>query len=331
MSDPKYAYESAQESILLPYYKRLVWNTILDWLPAWLSPNAMTVISTACCLSSFLLAALLGTHPAALVAAAFLVLVYLTLDNLDGAHARRIGRSTRLGEFLDHWLDTLNNGFVVLGACMAAGLPNGLTLAVLSAGTLAFYSVQWELRQTGVFRMGRVADIEGNTTVALLYLSLAVLGRDFFHSAPIPGLPNIAVLIGLGVMGQALWTLFSAASRVPEGRGDFAPPALAHLAVLGWTYFGGLDPRMALGIAFFLNPVFTTGPVCARLLGYATPGLDRSVVIGLWAAAAVGLSGISPSLSAGLATAALVGVAAITLMHFGRAFRQLRAKAPVPI
>jgi phosphatidylglycerophosphate synthase len=331
MSEPKYSYESAQDSVLLPYYRRYAWNAILNLLPASLSPNAMTVISTACCFTSFLLASLLGIHPVALVAAALLVLVYLTLDNLDGAHARRIGHSTRLGEFLDHWLDTLNNGFVMLGACLAAGLTSGLTLWVLSAGTLAFFSVQWELRQTGVFRMGRVADIEGNTTVALLYLSLALLGRDFFASTPIPGAPSIAVAIGVGVAGQALWTVFSAISRVSHGRRDFAQPVIAHLSVLAWAGLGGLDPRVALSIAFFLNPVFTNAPVCERLLGHTTPRLDRAVVIGLASCTLLGISGIAPALSRGLATAALLCVAAVTLKHFSSAFTQLRAKAPIPI
>ena len=142
MAHPRYAYDSAQQSLLLPLYRKFFWGPLLRWIPRSLAPNAMTLISTLCCATSFALAATLRDSPLALLAAAGLVVAYFTLDNLDGAQARRLGRSSRLGEFLDHWLDTLNNGFVVLGACLAADLPGLLSLGVLACGSLAFFAVQ---------------------------------------------------------------------------------------------------------------------------------------------------------------------------------------------
>ena len=34
-------------------------------------------------------------------------LAYILLDNLDGAHARNTGQSSKLGHFLDHFVDFL--------------------------------------------------------------------------------------------------------------------------------------------------------------------------------------------------------------------------------
>ena len=115
---------------------------MLEFLPDSWSPNHLTLASTLACATSFLLATLANESTPAMLAAALLVFAYVSLDNMDGAQARRTNRSSRLGEFLDHWLDTLNNGFVVLGACFAVGLEPLLTLLVLSAPTLAFFGVQ---------------------------------------------------------------------------------------------------------------------------------------------------------------------------------------------
>ena len=323
MRESNYVYQSRQDSILRPFYQRWLWNFILSVLPHSLAPNTMTAIATIACLASFLLAATMNDSAVAMVVAALLILVYLTLDNLDGAHARKIGRSSHLGEFLDHWLDTLNNGFVILGACLAAGLPPLLALAVLSCGTLAFFSVQWELRWTGVFRMGRVADIEGNTTVALLYLTIAVLGPGVFQTVLAPGLPSLAVLLGCGVMLQALWTVVSAIRQVSEARADFLPILLAHLVVLTWAGTGAIDPRIALAIAFFLNPVFTSRPVCGRLLGRNVAMIDWAVVVTLLLLTFPSAVGVSPPPANSLGILGAAGLAGITAWYFTISVRGL--------
>ena len=281
LNPPDYAYQSAQDSILRPYYQRWIWDPVLQIIPESWSPNSLTLLSTGCCATSFVLASLASSSPLAMLAAAILVFAYVSLDNMDGAHARRTGKSSRLGEFLDHWLDTLNNGFVVLGACFAVNLGPLLTLLVFSAATLAFFGVQLELRQTGVFRMGRIADIEGNSAVSLLYITIAFFGRDFFDAEPVSGLPSLAVLIGLGVMGQALWTLFAAAWRLQRSWTDFLPIGLASALLIGWFVQGSLTPAAALTIAFFINPVFTSRPILARLLSRSTATGDWIAVVSL--------------------------------------------------
>ena len=119
MTRPRYAYESAQDSILRPYYKRFVWGPLLALIPPTVAPNTLTLVSIATCGASFVIAATSAHSTPAMVLAALLVLTYLSLDNIDGEQARRSSRSSRLGEFLDHWMDTINNGFVTLGACTA--------------------------------------------------------------------------------------------------------------------------------------------------------------------------------------------------------------------
>lgn len=328
MPTQPYAYQSEQASLLKPYYQRWLWDGILKALPVWLSPNAMTVIGTLCCAASFVIAITLNQSPAALLVAAVLIIAYLSLDNLDGAQARRLGKSSRLGEFLDHWLDTLNNGFVVIGACVAADLPPMLTLAVLCCGTVAFFAVQWELRNTGVFRMGRIADIEGNTSVALLYVGLAVFGREAFQIQLLPGLPTGATLLGCGVIAQALWTSFTAARQAPERLHEFAPLVAASGALYLWAGLGDASPVAFLTAAFFLNPVFTSGPIRQRLqLGRMSSSVDWTVAGGIGAAALLALFGALGAFYGELVVVGvIVSLAALTLRYFVASLVKLNAK-----
>ena len=279
LSPIKYAYDSEQDSVLKPYYQKWVWGPLLEFIPESWSPNSLTFLSTSCCALSFLLASQANPSFVGMLAAGFLVFAYVSLDNMDGAHARRTGKSSRLGEFLDHWLDTLNNGFVVLGACFAVGLEPFLTLLVFSATNLAFYGVQLELRYTGVFRMGRVADIEGNTAVSGLYILIALFGREVFLAEPISGGPSLALIIGLGVMGQALWTLFTAAKRLDGKKNDFIPISAFCAVLIIWFLTGAITSSAALAIAFFVNPVFTSRPILARVLDQSTTLMDGIAVL----------------------------------------------------
>jgi len=213
---------------------------------------------------------------------------------MDGAHARNTGQSSPLGEFLDHWLDTLNNGFIILGACIAVDLSPLLTLLVLSVGTLAFFAVQLELRQTGVFRMGRVADIEGNTAVSGLYLAVALLGPGFFAWAPIEGGPSLALLLGAGVMAQAAWTFASALWRLEAGRADALPLVVCLATLLAWAALPGASLGLQtalLAACFFANPVFTSRPILARLQGLSTKTADVFALAVVLAAFGAGIAG----------------------------------------
>lgn len=327
MTRARYAYQSEQESILLPYYKRFVWEPALELIPAKVAPNTLTMISTLACGASFVLGATLNHVPAAMVASAFLVFTYLSLDNMDGAQARRCGRSSRLGEFLDHWLDTLNNGFVTLGAALAVGLPFSFALAVLAVGTLAFFSVQWELRQTGVFRMGRVADVEGNTAVCGLYLIVAAAGPGLFAWKPVDTLPPLSVWLGVGVGAQAVWTFVDAYRRTDGDRRSLLPITLCFGLLLTWAISGGTTTAAHLAIGFLANPVFTSRPVLGRLLERSTAGADWTAVSLVGAGLIASLTGLAPPSGGALAWGVAGAFATITAWHGLRSVATLRAEA----
>jgi phosphatidylglycerophosphate synthase len=333
LDKPRYVYQSAQHSILRPYYQRWIWIPLLRFIPASISPNALTGLSTVSAAASFFLAAVGNSSALAMVGASLCVFIYLCLDNMDGAHARNTDQSSPLGEFLDHWLDTLNNGFIIVGACIAVDLSPFFTLLVLSAGTLAFFAVQLELRYTGVFRMGRVADIEGNTAVSGLYLLVALLGPEFFAWAPAEGWPSLAVLLGSGVIGQAAWTLVSALWRLDTGYLDGLPIVLCLAALIAWG--AGVTPGPSPGLeaalltaCFFVNPVFTGRPILARLRGLSTAKADAFALAMVLAASGASIAGFAnPGLLAWMVAAVL---AAMTLRYAHLTIAALHGQDPVP-
>jgi len=79
-----------------------------------LSPNQVTLVNYA---NGFLIMALIATQR--FVPAALLIQVYLFLDIVDGNLARYTGKTTRLGQILDHIGDRFfyNAVMIVLGLC----------------------------------------------------------------------------------------------------------------------------------------------------------------------------------------------------------------------
>src|SRR6185369_1587194 len=113
------------------------------------SANTITLLGNLCSVVAFVfcaLAPITGASGLAFVLPAIALFMYLSLDNIDGAQARRTGSSSPLGEFLDHWCDAFNAGFLVLGFCLAMNVPAWQTLLVLGLAGVAYFATMWEQR-----------------------------------------------------------------------------------------------------------------------------------------------------------------------------------------
>jgi ethanolaminephosphotransferase len=108
------------------------------------------------------------------------LLVYQTLDNLDGRQARRTGSSSPLGLLFDHCADALCTAVGSISTCATFGLANEhplAPLALVSAVCVPLALSTWEQLCTGVFRLPTVnAPSDGLLAQALLMLFTAVLG-----------------------------------------------------------------------------------------------------------------------------------------------------------
>src|SRR5262245_27441633 len=155
-------YKVEDRSILLPYYKRVMVNPLLPFIPAKLTPNAITHIGHLLALSAAVL--ILFLRPKSgwpFFAAAILINIYCWCDNADGAHARRTKQCSPLGEFLDHGLDQLTSCYLAVLTALALGVesPLGWTAVALlipGAGAVTY----WEQSNTGVLRVGLLNQVE---------------------------------------------------------------------------------------------------------------------------------------------------------------------------
>lgn len=171
--------------LLSPLYSRLV-----QFLPLWLAPNAVTLIGlfptiTAHTLLMYYSHDFQSSAPSWVYLYAGLSLFfYMVMDNLDGKQARRTASSSPLGHLFDHGCDTLNVTLSGINMLATVQLPPGLMSI----------SVLYALGQLSAF----FATLEE-------YFTGAMILREF--NGPNEGILILCTLqIATSVAGPQLWT-----------------------------------------------------------------------------------------------------------------------------
>ncbi|MFO0724246.1 MAG: CDP-alcohol phosphatidyltransferase family protein [Myxococcota bacterium] len=106
-------YTVEQTSKVEPWLLKNLCEPLVKRIPARISPNMITMANAVVMFTMFGLgAASPRLEPAprmwALFGAAVAMFTGMILDSLDGMHARRTKQTSKLGEFLDHWLDAIH-------------------------------------------------------------------------------------------------------------------------------------------------------------------------------------------------------------------------------
>lgn len=114
------------------------------------------------------------------------MLVYQTLDNMDGKQARRTGSSSPLGLLFDHGCDAVNSVFGSANWIIAMGMHptrDFLSFWILTIGPMAlFYVATWEEYFTGALILPIVnGPSEGLFGGAMLSITTGFLGIAFWQ------------------------------------------------------------------------------------------------------------------------------------------------------
>lgn len=268
-------YKVEDRSILLPYYKRLVVDPLLPFIPAKVSPNAITHVGHL--LNLLGTAVLLYMHPpsnawgsgapagAPVTAhtawpyffAALLVNLYTWCDNADGAHARRTKQCSPLGEFLDHGLDQFNTVYIAYLTALSIGASPMAWVAItllIPGGAVATF---WEQSNTGVFRVGLLNQIEAVLALTFALVMTGIFGPTFWDRTVVANI----VLRDVMVIWPCATLLFGMARnlvRVTAQCGVKATwPILVYLgfcaAIFGGIVVGALTTLLAVALASALN------------------------------------------------------------------------------
>ncbi len=198
-------YRVDDQELLLDVYKKLMWNRLVPKIPASIAPNTITILGQVAAMlvvvTSY--AAVVAGMPLLYPVSALLLLAYLTADNVDGAHARRTGQASPLGEFLDHGLDGLASGAVLVTTCLVLRVDGVAMVLLCALGALGFLLLFWEQFRTGLLVIPKVSSTEGVTFLMVIQLSMWLLGDPAYLHFSMTEVNVATVIIGIVLVGYA--------------------------------------------------------------------------------------------------------------------------------
>ena len=253
MNEQPTSCRAIDQSILLGVYQRILWDRLTPRIPARVTPNTLTMIGQVLGVLSAVLCgiAVKGYRPL-YVLSALCLLASLTLDNIDGAHARRTGQCSRRGELLDHGLDGITSTSVLVITGLLLHLGDVLMGVFCALGALTFASAFWEQFRTGVLTLPKVGPTEGITAVAVWEVLVAVFGDPAWLRFSSDRVTAGTVIIALVVLVHAVAIAppFFRAAKQGVKCWEVVPLFVLVGLQLGFVLLGaeGIVPAMTMGL-----------------------------------------------------------------------------------
>eukprot|EP00760_Papus_ankaliazontas_P031280 PhM_4_TR5223/c3_g1_i1/m.54825/K00993/EPT1; ethanolaminephosphotransferase len=212
-----YKYAGRDDSLYYKYFSRPLVYALLPYVPMSIAPNVITLAGfILVCISHVIMLYYMpdlddphGITPFWVFAYnAFSLIAYQTLDNMDGAQARRTGTSSPLGLIFDHGCDALNAvvGPMTLAASLQTG-PTWKTWVIILNSVSGFFLNTWEEYYRGELVLPLInAPNEGLVAAAIMHLMTGVWGVGLWSQTiamPIP--PQLATLADALLSWMPLW------------------------------------------------------------------------------------------------------------------------------
>jgi phosphatidylglycerophosphate synthase len=317
----KYRYRSENRSLVDRFLLRHWWEVAIRAIPLRMPANLVTILGSVFFWLSFLIlsGALFGPMSSAgrqrpwlfgLVALG--IFLYQTLDAIDGIQARRTRAQGPLGEFLDHWFDSMNASLIPLGAVLAfPSVPLPIAAVIIVLYFVAGWLVVRGVTETETLVFPELSTEEGLVVTQLFYLSVWILGYDFWAKPFAFGLPPLVILFalfGFSLLATAIqsWKYIGTPGPFLAGLAQILPMIAWMLLLEAKTGWVGL---LVGGIAVGASCSRLLGDLLrVRLIGLAYP-LFRP---GLFAAGALGLASV---LAPGLPSWTILSSAALVLVY----------------
>lgn len=303
-------YEIEESTGFEPWFVATVCQPVLDRVPRSVHPNTISLITSATCwLSAGLAATSIGMSSAhqalAMVGAAMFQFLSGVGDCMDGMQARRTDRCSKLGEVMDHWLDTIHVPLVSLGICAVLEVPPWAVVLVHAGNTMIFNSQL--VLQNHIGRFVATNGAEAQMTVAICYL---IFGGVFYFvdrgHATVRMVVIAMSVIAVGIEGYINQSLYRRLGKNIVDHLAFvvvmAGAGLLHLA-------GAMDGMTYLLLGVFISFRVSGGVVLANILGRRMQRWDPVVLFWLLACAGAHLT-LPRFMVAGLPLSQVVAYAA---------------------
>jgi phosphatidylglycerophosphate synthase len=268
-----YRYTSINNSLLDRYLFCHWWPIAIKVIPARMSANAVSVLGSMFCWLAFAILSGLVVgplevfaprHPWIFGVVAVCIFLYQTLDALDGVQARRTGVSGPMGEFVDHWFDSINAFMIPLGIALAfPAIPYTVAaLTVFFCGMAEWISARATLKR-GLMEFGPISSEEVLTLIYIFFLVIWWTGYQFWASpSPALGFPPIWIVYFLAPLFLVLTVLINA--KYSHGElGWFCVAAATLVPILAWMLF----TQTALKSLSLLLGGLTLGCAATRFAG----------------------------------------------------------------
>nr|CAB3230095.1 choline/ethanolaminephosphotransferase 1-like [Phallusia mammillata] len=205
----EHKYSASGTSLIQPMLE-VFWNWVVELVPRWVAPNAITVAGlVANMVPSVLLIFYCPT--ATEVAPGWMyilngvaIFVFLTMDAIDGKQARRTGSGSPLGELFDHGCDAVSTAFLgcTISISWQLGYHPWVMFFFCLNSPLSIYLGHWSSYVTGTLTFGLIDVTEALCLATVVFILTGLFGQDFWNaSIPILGYPLYAGVITVVVSG----------------------------------------------------------------------------------------------------------------------------------
>jgi phosphatidylglycerophosphate synthase len=289
MSEPHYEYRWEDHSLLTKYLKEPVFVPLVKALPRRITPNQVTVFGHAIVWVTVGLVLTRTAPPELLIAAMGLAFLgYALADCIDGMFARHTGRTSRLGELLDHGFDAISLPLVSLGIGVALRLPAWLILASTAAVAFMTFATFVHGYRVGHVVLGAIGSLEGITAAGIVAIATLVVGVDRL-AAPVALGMSTAGWLAIAIVGGSFVALVSMPGLIRH-TGDFASLALLCVATIVWYRFGQISVAMT-GLLFVAVCAYQVCVLtCSRLMRSPLRLWDPALLVLVLGGAAASLS-----------------------------------------
>lgn len=292
----------------------------LEYVPRSIAPNTISLTNAVVCWLVFAGAAaspLLAPLPRLVVLAVTGVLMFasMVLDCWDGMQARRTGRTSKLGELLDHWLDAIHVPLVTAAMALMLGLPPWIAVVNHVSNAMIYNAQLVVYHQKGKFVAPPTSGVFAQFGVALGFAAAGVLFYFFPRETPwvgylVSGIGLLATFIQL----KQCWFFYELLTS-KQARGHW--PLVVYGLAFGVLFLLGAMNALAFVLAVVFISFRLSGTyVLFTIVKKPFNGNDWGIAVFLAAIAASHFLGASPFLTREMAEAGMAGYPTAQLLAF---------------
>lgn len=227
-------------SVTAPILKRLISDQVLKVLPSFYSPNALTLTGGFLAASSCILIWVMTPEMRSgsdmgklwMITSAVLLIVYGVFDQLDGMQARKLGRSSPFGDFLDHWVDTIIANSITVPIMVMLNVDQWLIWLMAFTTSLAFWAHNWETRNENYRQLPLVGGLESIWTGLVIMVLTSIYGIGVWQIEFL-GAPLLLIFYWLGWSALA-WVVVKSLMTSRIRTADYVGFILALVPISLW-------------------------------------------------------------------------------------------------